>query len=604
VRLRLVFAGSLLAVVAAAPARAAVQFAPCAATSKVECGTIDVPLDPSGGVPGTAHLSITRYAPTATPRGVVLFIAGGPGQSSAGILRAKADARSSLLEAYAGYTIVAVDQRGTGGSGVVACDFSNGSDADASLACLQRFGAAGRFVSTRANAADLEAVRQAVGAPRVVVSGTSYGTFLADAYARLYPASVERLVLDSVRPLGHPDPFSTASLRAIPRVLDALCAGRCPPGLGEELVGVANKLPVPGVQWAVNDGAGRAHAVEVSRDVLLQIAYATDLDLGLTAALPGAIRAYEQGDVAPLARLVGIGEGLAIGRAESPYGEERSAYVLTTCNDLQAPPWAPELPLAQRPQAVVDASNALPASALGGFGPWAARSSFPSICLDWDVPPEAATLAGLPAPDVPVLALAGSLDVRTPVEDAQAAVAAYPRGRLLVLPGLGHSVLTSSACARRAVAAWLSDPAAPLGCAAVPPALPFVPTPSARVPRTHTEIRHAVDATVADAAGYLYMSTLEAYGGALSLGGLRSGRIRLSASRFSVTLADDEFARGVYVSGFVASFGFENGRARLVGTVSGCGPGKTHFKGTVHGDGTTRLTFVKSTKAPRTKACP
>jgi pimeloyl-ACP methyl ester carboxylesterase len=603
VRLRFVIVGCLLAVVAAAPARAAVRFAPCAATSKVECGTLDAPLDPSGAVAGTVRLGVTRYAPADTSRGVVLYVAGGPGQSSAGILRSKADADTEWVDTYKGYAIVAVDQRGTGGSGVVSCDFSRGSAADASLACLQRFGPAGRFVSTRANAADLEAVRRSLGVERVVVAGTSYGTFLAQAYARLYPASVDRLVLDSVRPLA-PDTFSTSSLRAIPRILDALCAGRCAAGLGEELVRVANRLPAAGVRWAVNDGGGHAHAVEVTRDVLLDLAYATDSDLGITAELPGAIRAYDHGDLAPLARLVGIAEGLAIARAESPYDEEPSAYVLTTCNDLQAPPWASDLPLAQRPQAVVDASDALTPDLLGGFGPWAARSFFPSMCLGWDVPPEAAALISPPAPDVPVLALSGSLDVRTPTEDAQAVVGEYPRGRLLVVPGLGHAILTSSACARRAVAAWLADAEAPLSCGAVPPALPFVPVSSTRVPRTHTEIRKAVDATVADAAGLLSMSTLDGVGGALSLGGLRSGRVRLGSTRITATLVDDQFARGVYVSGVVGSFGFENGRARLIGAVSGCGPGKTHFKGTVHGDGTTRLTFVKRTKAKPTRACP
>jgi pimeloyl-ACP methyl ester carboxylesterase len=603
VRLRLVIAGCLLAVLAAAPARAAVQFAPCAATSKVECGTLDVPLDPSGVVAGTTRLRITRYAPANATRGVVFYVAGGPGQSSAGILRSKADAGTAWLDTYKGYAIVAVDQRGTGGSGVVSCDFSGNSPADASLACLQRFGAAGRYVSTRANAADLEAVRQSLGVQRVVVAGTSYGTFLAQAYARLYPASVDRLVLDSVHPLG-PDSFSTSSLRAIPRILDGLCAGRCAPGLGEELVRVANRLPAAGVRWAVNDGGGHAHAVEVTRDVLVDLAYATDSDLGIAAELPGAIRSYDHGDLAPLARLVGIAEGLAIARAESPYTEEPSAYVLTICNDLETPPWASDLPLAQRPQSVFDASNALAPDVLGGFGAWAARSFFPSMCLGWDAPQTAATLTSLPAPDVPVLALSGSLDVRTPTEDAQAVVAQYPRGRLLVVPGLGHAILTSSACARREVAAWLADAAAPLSCGAVPPALPFVPASTERVPRTHTEIRHAVDATVADAAGLLSMSTLDEVGGALSLGGLRGGRVRVGATRLTATLVDDEFARGVYVSGVVASFGFESGRVRLIGTVSGCGPGETHFRGTVQGDGTTRLTFVKSTKAKPTRACP
>jgi hypothetical protein len=76
-----------------------------------------------------------------------------------------------------------------------------------------------------------------------------------------------------------------------------------------------------------------------------------------------------------------------------------------------------------------------------------------------------------------VLALSGDHDLRTPTADAAALVSRFPRGRLLVAPGSGHSVLSNdvSGCAVSAVHDWLSGRAVAGRCRPQRPYLEPVP---------------------------------------------------------------------------------------------------------------------------------
>ncbi len=57
-----------------------------------------------------------------------------------------------------------------------------------------------RFYTTTDAIADLEAVRQTLGAPSFDLVGVSYGTRVAQQYARAYPKAVRSMVLDGVVP--------------------------------------------------------------------------------------------------------------------------------------------------------------------------------------------------------------------------------------------------------------------------------------------------------------------------------------------------------------------------------------------------------------------
>jgi hypothetical protein len=99
----------------------------------------------------------------------------------------------------------------------------------------------------------------------------------------------------------------------------------------------------------------------------------------------------------------------------------------------------------------------LPAGSFGPFGNWAARIGNAFFCELWPSPAGNTPLGPGPLPDVPVLAVNGGFDMRTPTANAAAVISQFPHGQLVVVPGVGHSVATAdfSNCAPDAFRLWI-----------------------------------------------------------------------------------------------------------------------------------------------------
>src|SRR5207245_4190254 len=99
------------------------------------------------------------------------------------------------------------------------------------------------------------------------------------------------------------------------------------------------------------------------------------------------------------------------------------------------------------------------------------------FCLGWPSPSGGAALGPGPLPNVPVLAVSGGFDLRTPTAGAVSVVARFPQGRLLVVPGVGHSTIDAdySGCAQRAVHTWMTGGVPPSECARSQPIVAPVP---------------------------------------------------------------------------------------------------------------------------------
>jgi len=151
-------------------------------------------------------------------------------------------------------------------------------------------------------------------------------------------------------------------------------------------------------------------------------------------------------------------------------------FLATMCSDGRFP-WQPNDDLLTRQQALNAALSALPAGSTGPFGSWATQIGPASYCLFWPSPNGNAPLAANPLPNVPVLALSGGLDMRTPTANAVSVVSQFPQGHVTVVPGVGHSVLTvdPSGCAENAVKTWLNGGTPPARCKAARPYLAQVP---------------------------------------------------------------------------------------------------------------------------------
>jgi pimeloyl-ACP methyl ester carboxylesterase len=108
------------------------------------------------------------------------------------------------------HDIILVDQRGTGRSHPLLCQFDEQQMWDAGeeqtarvmrecRATLEKSHDLAQYTTSVA-VGDLEAVRLALGYRRISFYGSSYGTRVAQHYARRYPASTEALILDGVVP--------------------------------------------------------------------------------------------------------------------------------------------------------------------------------------------------------------------------------------------------------------------------------------------------------------------------------------------------------------------------------------------------------------------
>lgn len=439
---------------------AAVRFKPCSSLKRVRCGYVSVPLDYSRSTPGDLRLFVTKRPTMGRSRGTILLLAGGPGEASAQTFDLNSDLWISL---FPGFTVAAYDNRGTGGSGLLACP-----GAKTAASCARGIGPSRVFYGTRENTEDIESVRRALGVDRIALFGLSYGTKQALAYAAAHPEHVDRLLLDSTVLPDGPDPLGLASLRAIPAALDSIChGGACATVSGDpasDFAKLANRLEAePLVAKAPVYTTNRTptlRRVRVDGLGLLSLATASDLNTGIAIALPAAVRAALVGRTGLLERTA------ALVSKQDTSAVNNAVFLATTCNDGPFP-WHPETPTADRRTALANAVAVLPRGSLGDFGSWAAVASAIE-CLDWPSPTGVESPGTGSLPNVPVLVLAGDRDVRTPLAAGAAAAARFPQGRLLVVPGIGHTVVASSACVDNAIRTWIEGKAPPARCPRVP----------------------------------------------------------------------------------------------------------------------------------------
>ncbi len=136
------------------------------------------------------------------------IIQGGPGMSSI-------DLYLSMRQVFAGVLakrdIIVVDQRGTGRSNLLSCpqnDALNTGEFNEELTkqfareCLAALTSNPEFYTTSIAVQDLDAMRELAGYPQLTVYGVSYGTRVAQHYARQFPSRTRALVLDGVAHVG------------------------------------------------------------------------------------------------------------------------------------------------------------------------------------------------------------------------------------------------------------------------------------------------------------------------------------------------------------------------------------------------------------------
>ena len=435
--------GVAVAVAAVAAAASGPHLAdphPCPGVPGFSCSTLTVPLDRSGRVPGTLALGVAAENDARPPRGVLLFLTGGPGQS--GVPYAGRLART-LARAAPGYRIVVYDQRGTGGTALrcPALQRQLGSSdlfaptATAVRACGAAIGRARGLYGTDDVVADMDDLRRALRARELTLDGVSYGTYVAERYALAYPTHVERMVLDSVVPHAFGPALVPVELHAVARVLALACGtSRC----ASDLAAVVRKR---------GDGVDVLAAL-----TLLSIVDPTYRDV---FDVPAILHDARLGRPAPLARMVATTRRWSAAPAAAL---SQGLHAAALCSDWRFPWGDSTAPLTGRERALRRFAAAVPLASLWPFDrATLTGNGFVRECLAW--PPAAPTPPALQRlPPVPTLLLSGDRDLSTPLEWARREAAAAPRGRLLVVHGAGHSIQSRShdIGALQAVSAFLN----------------------------------------------------------------------------------------------------------------------------------------------------
>ena len=186
---------------------------------------LSVPLDyadPSGRHISLALDMVPATAPRSQQQGVMLVNPGGPGGD--GLPLAAEVAQGINRGVAADYDIVGFDPRGVGSSvPALSCDpsFFSGvrpnyipanSAAEQVLInrakmyaddCEQKFGWLLPYMTTEDVARDMDSIRAAFGVAKINYYAFSYGTYIGQVYATLFPSRIRRMVLDStVDPTG------------------------------------------------------------------------------------------------------------------------------------------------------------------------------------------------------------------------------------------------------------------------------------------------------------------------------------------------------------------------------------------------------------------
>ena len=409
----------------------------------ITCESIDVPLDWSGRKPGKLKLRVNVSEGDGP---VLLFLAGGPGQS----MVSGTDYVKRWFDRLApSYRIAVIDQRGTGPTAIRCRKLQRLPLTDLTVrprpavrACGRQLGFRRSFYSTASTVRDMEAIRKALGLDKWALMGTSYGTYVAERYARAFPGRVSRLILDSVVPQEDVDPFFRVHMRRAAKVLRRECGqGRC--GFrGDPAAGLARLVRMP--PRGRVDGPALLDWITTIFSFLPQEIPVFGKAIHLAAA---------GGDYRPLNRVADRAVKLA-----APVPARSLSWGLhaaTLCSDMGFP-----FSIGQGNRRTRTAASARYLARLPGRSFWpfdratALGNGIIQFCFDWQrtkvVPP--------PRPGritAPVLFLAGEYDLSTPVEYARRELRRAPRGLLVVVPELGHGVAFQASCSLEAVSRFL-----------------------------------------------------------------------------------------------------------------------------------------------------
>lgn len=168
---------------------------------KLQCATLDVPLDSTQPKKGTLSLALTRLPATGERIGNLLIIAGGPGDTSLNSVQESFGDNDTIHRIRKHFDIIGFAPRGVAPS-TPALDCGAMADDDNAEAfvkgCITHSGKLLPYISTKDATLDIERIRQALGEEQISLLGYSYGTKVLAYYVSQFPKAVRAAVFDGV----------------------------------------------------------------------------------------------------------------------------------------------------------------------------------------------------------------------------------------------------------------------------------------------------------------------------------------------------------------------------------------------------------------------
>ncbi|MBV8929252.1 MAG: alpha/beta fold hydrolase [Mycobacteriaceae bacterium] len=422
----------------------------------LDCANYDADLDSINGATGTLSIGVVRARSAQTPpdAGPLVFTTGSDLPSSLQLPVWLSRTGADVLKSH---PIVAVDRRGMGMSGAIACrdsfdrqemhnqsQFAAGDDpvanlgaitATATTSCTDTIAPGDTSYDSAHAAEDIERLRSTWDVPAIALLGIGNGAQVALAYAGSHPGKVARLILDSPIPPGiNAEGAAEQQVKGQQASLDSFasqCAAapNCP--LGPDPKGAVDALLT-----AAKAGHGPESVASLVAAITTALAYPHGDRVASTASLAGALATARTGDNNQLTNLVNQAQSM----------RETDGQFVNGCSD------ALNRPTPDRVRELVVAWGKL----YPQFGAVGALNLVK--CLNWPIgtaPPEPKNLK------INALLLGGQFDTIAG-SDGVAAVSATvinagAASRRVMWQGIGHGVSIYSPCAVAPVLAYLES---------------------------------------------------------------------------------------------------------------------------------------------------
>lgn len=418
---------------------------------KARCGTMLRPENPADPDAPAIEISVAVVPaldlnPEPDP---FVPLAGGPG--------------GSAIEFYAAYSgafepvrrhrdILLVDQRGTGSSSRMDCDvdediiegkYSEEQVLRVTRDCLAALPHDPRFFTTSVAVTDLEAVREALGYGALNLYGVSYGSRVAQHFAKRYPGSTRSIVLDGVVPpqvvLG-PE-IATEAQEALDEIFtrcaaDAACNERFPE-LPQAFQRLKNDLEEQPASVDIPDPVtGRVEAMDFGLSELAGAVRMLAYNANSISILPLLVHIAAEGNLQPLAaqaRMIAtqMADALALGMHNAVMCSEDAPFYDREAIDV----------------------DALEASYIGIVQ----LDAITAMCSVWPAGPVDEDFHAPLATDIPVLLLSGEADPITPPDYAELAMVDLAEAQHLTMKKQGHGQ-AAVGCTPRLIGLFVDSP--------------------------------------------------------------------------------------------------------------------------------------------------